>query len=91
MPMTDYAKLLTPPSNFAVVQLPERNYPGVVFQGDTLNSIVTNVIEMRQLLAAQRLDELGDEVQSLLEDLLAVQKSYERVCSQQGIELPYTR
>jgi hypothetical protein len=89
--MTDHATLLTPPFNFAVVQLPERKYPGVVFQGDTLHTIATQVAEMRRLLADQDLDSLDDEIRDLLNDLLAIQKSYERVCAEQRIDLPYVR
>ena len=89
--MTFHATMLTPPFNFAVVQMPDRNYPGVVFQGDTLHSMTTQVAQMQRLLAKQDLAELGDEIEVLLHDLLAIQKTYERVCSEQGINLPYFR
>ncbi|MBP2461465.1 MULTISPECIES: hypothetical protein [unclassified Rhizobium] len=89
--MTSHATMLTPPFNFAVVQMPDRNYPGVVFQGDTLHSMTTQVAQMQRLLAKQDLAELGDEIEVLLHDLLAIQASYERVCSEQGIDLPYVR
>jgi hypothetical protein len=89
--MTDFAKLLTPPTNFAVVQLPERRYPGVVLQGDTLHGLVTQVTQMQKLLAERDLEELNDEIQSLLQNLSTIQKSYERVCSEQNTGLPYAR
>jgi hypothetical protein len=37
--MTD-AKLLSEPKNYAIVQLPQRRFPGVVFQGDSLNILI---------------------------------------------------
>lgn len=89
--MTDCARLLTPPYNFAVVQLPERQYPGVVFQGDTLHSILADVGEMQKLLVNRELAQLSDELQSLLEKLSAIQNSYEHVCSEQSLGLPYPR
>ena len=89
--MTDCAKLLTPPYNFAVVQLPERQYPGVVFQGDTLHSILADVGEMQKLLVNRELAQLSEELQSLLEKLSAIQNSYEHVCFEQGLGLPYPR
>lgn len=89
--MTDCARLLTPPYNFAVVHLPERQYAGVVFQGDTLHSMVADVVEMQKLLANRELGELSGGLQSLLEKLSAIQNSYERVCSEQGLGLPYPR
>ena len=36
MPRPETARLLTPPHNGAVVQLPDRAFPGVVVQGDSL-------------------------------------------------------
>ena len=89
--MTADVTLLTPPYNFAVVQLPERKYPGVVFQGDTLHSMTTQISEMQKLLEEHDLTNLSEEIRLLLDDLLKIQKSYERACSDQGIELPYFR
>jgi predicted RNase H-like HicB family nuclease len=89
--MTDCARLLTPPYNFALVQLPERQYPGVVFQGDTLHSILADVGEMQKLLVNRELAQLSEELQSLLEKLSAIQNSYEHVCFEQGLGLPYPR
>ena len=85
--MTNCARLLTPPYNLAVVQLPERQYPGVVFQGDTL----ADVGEMQRLLVNRELAQLSEELLSLLEKLSAIQNSYEHVCSEQGLGLPYPR
>jgi Family of unknown function (DUF6959) len=38
-PISEHAELLTPPGNYAVVQLPGRKFPGVVFQGDSLAAL----------------------------------------------------
>lgn len=38
-------KLLSEPTNYAVVHLPGRDFPGVVFQGDSLNSIIADLEE----------------------------------------------
>ncbi|WP_413813982.1 DUF6959 family protein [Rhizobium sp. Leaf453] len=37
------AELLTPSHNYAVVKLPERSHPGVVFQGDSLHVLLTDI------------------------------------------------
>jgi hypothetical protein len=89
--MAAYATLLTSASNFAVVQLPERRYPGVVFQGDTLHNMTTQVAGMQRLLAEQDLTSLSDEIRSLLDSLSVIQKSYERACTEHRIDLPYVR
>ena len=48
----EYATLLTPAWNHAVVQLPGRRFPGVVFQGDSLFLLLEQVREVREALDA---------------------------------------
>lgn len=83
------AELLSRPINFAVVQLPERNYPGVVVQGDTLHSLQRQVERMGQLLGTKELEELAGEIEYLHTLLSEVLTHYEHICSERGIALPY--
>ncbi len=85
------AELLTPSHNYAIVQLPERNYPGVVFQGDSLHVLLTDIIELQQLLKDGDLEELSESIEALKVDLAAIQNGYERVCHERNIELPYVK
>ncbi|WP_275787937.1 DUF6959 family protein [Pararhizobium gei] len=85
------AELFTQPHNFAVVQLPERNYPGVVFQGDSLHCLLRDVTELQKLLKDGNLDELSENIEHLKSDLANIQNSYERVCYARKIELPYVK
>ncbi|MFQ6308861.1 DUF6959 family protein [Lysobacter capsici] len=87
--MTLQTELLSPPTNYAVVQLPQRNYPGVVMQGDSLNILKEQAKRMGRLLAAMELEELADEIEYLTEQLSEVQRHYERVCAGRNIALPY--
>jgi len=87
--MPQVAELLTDPINFAVVQLPERKFPGVVVQGDTLNGIVKQLTLIRKLLAANQLSDLSEEIDDLRDQLADVRLHYQRVCAVHGIELPY--
>ena len=87
--MPQVAELLSPPINFAVVQLPERKFPGVVVQGDSLNRFVRQLTRMRELLAANQLAELSEEIEGLEDELADVRTDYQRVCASHGIELPY--
>ena len=89
--MTATPILLGRPMNFAVVQLPERKFPGVVVQGDTLYSIVSNLTNLKRLLEIGDLDELRSGIEMIDEQLSTALDSYERVCAKQGIELPYHR
>ncbi len=84
--MTD-VKLLSEPTNYAVVQLPERRFPGVVFQGDSLNNLIND-------MKAAAAEPVESERQLLLKDVIqhleTVQNRYEKVLAEKGIKLPYS-
>ena len=83
--MTDSAKLLSAPVNFAVVQLPERQYPGVVVQGDTLAGLVSQLARMKALLDAGDVDELAGEIEEMEEQLSGALSFYKSVCEEHSI------
>jgi hypothetical protein len=87
--MSVQVELLSQPMNFAVVQLPERTFPGVVVQGDTLNSLVQRIDEMARLLSVGELDDLAAGLEDVREELLGAKMHYEQVCKARGIALPY--
>ncbi len=84
--MTD-VKLLSEPTNYAVVQLPERRFPGVVFQGDSLNNLINDI-------KAAAAEPVESERQLLLKDVIqhleTVQNRYEKVLAENEIKLPYS-
>ena len=88
--MEKQVDLLSQPINYAVVQLPERRFPGVVVQGDTLNEIVKDLGAMRRLLDSGDLEELAVEIESMRAQFLSALANYEQICSVRGIELPYS-
>ncbi|WP_284194990.1 DUF6959 family protein [Chitinimonas prasina] len=63
--MNTHALLLSDPVNFAAVQLPDRKFPGVVCQGDALNSLVQALDSMMQALKDRDLDEMEKPNQPL--------------------------
>ncbi len=81
------ARLLSEPTNYAVVQLPERRFPGVVFQGDSLNNLINDI-------KAAAAEPVESERQLLLEEVIehleTVQNRYEKVLAKNGIQLPYS-
>ncbi|MFZ6653872.1 DUF6959 family protein [Undibacterium sp. TJN19] len=89
--MSDDVKLLSSPKNFAVVQLLERRYPGIVFQGDSLHSLVIRLKNLQQLLRNDCIDDLNIELIEICDEMAAVLNHYELVCSEQKIALPYTK
>ena len=89
--MSTDVKLLSRPVNFAVVQLPGRQFPGVVVQGDTLHSLVQRVDELLQLLRSGDVDELSAGISYISEQLTEAKTHYEIVCAGLGIRLPYNK
>jgi hypothetical protein len=81
------AELLTPPHNYAVVQLPGRRFPGVVVQGDSLSVFCEGAKRVAMLAAGTAAD---DEAAYLCEELNSVLRSYIRVLESRSIELPFT-
>jgi len=88
--------LLTPPHNFAVCKLEDRNYPGVVFQGDSLFALYSL---LRKTLNELQLNSSGEEdLESVIPDLeyevekfKSVLDSYEQACKENGYDLPYVK
>jgi hypothetical protein len=83
------ARLLTPAVNYAVVQLPGRKFPGVVFQGDSLHELVRlakNLLNSSEEHKDGAVREACLEIHELLEAVLI---RYESVLKEHGIKLPY--
>ena len=75
--MTQFAKLLSEPGNFAIVQLPGRKYPGVVVQGDTLAEIVKTLGNSTK---SEDIDEIYEQLHEVLE-------WYKTICEANSIKL----
>lgn len=61
-------------SNAVVVQLPERQYPGVVIQYDSMYNLLTLTLDAKQKLSSNDWDEVRevlDEIEGLLSGYLA--------------------
>ena len=82
-------ELLTDQGNNAVVRLPDRNYPGVVIQGDTLNNLAGMALDAIDALGSGNADEAKALVNELAEHLDAARTRYEAALEENGITLPY--
>ena len=82
------AKLLSEPTNGAVVHLPGRAFPGVVIQGDTLDTLIAELREVSSEGSVAERDRLLADVIDRLEGL---QVRYESVLEREGMALPYSR
>lgn len=54
-------------TNAAVVQLPERKYPGVVIQGDSLQNLHSLIMDARKQLDCDNVAECRDVLEELSE------------------------
>jgi hypothetical protein len=89
MNMINEVTLLSPPANFAVVQLLGRKFRGVVVQGDTLHCFVSALDDMERMLHAGDYEDLLGEINSVKEQLSEALAHYEEVCRKRKITLPY--
>lgn len=81
-------KLLSEPTNGAIVHLPGRAFPGVVIQGDTLDALITDLHDVSSEGGAEDGYDLLTDVIARLKGL---QAHYEAVLKREGISLPYSR
>lgn len=87
--MESTAKLLTEAGNYAVVQLPGRRFPGVVFQGDSIHALIAQLTSALSAARKYSDEELNTELVDAVESLSAIERKLHEVCDREGIELPY--
>jgi|GEM_PF-535756 len=80
-------------SNYGVVRMPGRSYPGAVIQGDSLNILwktAQRVVEAIQMGRTDD-DDFLLEVEDLHNRLLDRLLHYQAVLQREGFDLPYVR
>ena len=78
-------------SNYGVVRMPGRSFPGAVIQGDSLAILCNHARSIHRRVAQIGDSELLGETAELLELLEDRLQHYEQVLSEHGIRLPYTK
>lgn len=63
-------------TNNAVLKLPDRKYPGVLVQGDTLKNLLDTGELVASLASQQGNDDLKDEAEGLAEMLRDIYQAY---------------
>jgi hypothetical protein len=81
--------LLTDQGNNAVLKLPGRKYPGVLLQGDTLNTLLSVISEAMEAMERNDATEARDVLSGLSTELREARDRYEAALRGRGIELPY--
>ena len=86
----DKLEVYSDASNMAIIKHPGREYPGSLMQGDSLHSLLQNLIEAKAEIESGNLRdsaEILDEVINSLNDRL---EHYTKVLKDHGIELPFS-
>lgn len=86
---TIHVEAITAQQNYAVIQLPERAFPGVVVQGDSLANLIADLRRGIELLRDGQQDAGLDEISDVLEILEAAQHGYESALAAHSIPRPY--
>ncbi len=87
--MDGIAKLLTDPENYAVVQLPGRQFPGIVFQGDSIHALISHLKGALDAARKHADDELNADLEDALELLSGAERKLKSVCDREGVALPW--
>ncbi|MFT7775666.1 DUF6959 family protein [Roseateles sp.] len=86
---TETVEVYSDASNAAVLRHPDRRYPGVLVQGDTLNSMCVSAEAISKFLAESGSVEARDEAQLLADQLRELVEHYKSVLAQHAIQLPF--
>ncbi len=78
-------------SNFAIVRLPRRQYPGSVVQGDSLAILLDSARTVWEKVMDSHDLDLVDSARELVESLQSRLDHYESVLREHGISLPYSK
>jgi hypothetical protein len=87
---SDTAPILSHIPNSGIVQLPGRQFPGIVMQGDTLSNLFDSASSLLAEFKRLRDEEHYYETLMFTEQLQAQLVHYEETLQTQGIQLPYT-
>ncbi|MDA8447536.1 DUF6959 family protein [Paracidovorax valerianellae] len=87
--MNKHVELLGAPINYAVVQLPDRKFPGVVFQGDSLHSLFIQIKETSEILQSGQVENAMVELNDMRDHLKEVLDYFEKICEEKQVALPY--
>jgi len=78
-------------NNSSVVRMPERQYPGVVIQGDSLFSLFSDSIDLLEELKEKPDSEAFHAAYSVAERLEGHLRHYIEVCEKHGIKWAFNR
>lgn len=85
------ATVLAVSGNYTVIGLPNRRYPALAVQGDSLKVLQEAVEELAGHLGTGDLEEAGFSLGEIRSTVAAMLATYESASRDVGFELPYAR
>lgn len=82
-------EILNSTSNAVIAKHSDREYPGILIQGDTLRILLDDIGELREELEAGELDSAKEISEALQERVKSFLIYYENVLGKKGLSLPY--
>jgi hypothetical protein len=82
-------QLLDSASNAVIAKHFEREFPGVLIQGDTLKNMLNDLDELKEEISAKNIQEASEITDALRERLIELLTHYEIVLEKNGMSLPY--
>jgi hypothetical protein len=89
--MKQTAHILEIGCNGAVVQLPERKFPGIVIQGDSLSILLSDLEELKQNIGKNDTEEIQTSLDTIESHIRSRLTFYESTLAKHGIQLPYSK
>jgi hypothetical protein len=85
------AAVLAVSGNYTVVRLPNRQYPALAVQGDSLKVLQEAVEELVGHLGSRDLEEAAFSLEEIRSTVSSMLSTYESASSEAGFDLPYVR
>lgn len=82
-------ELLSNATNAVVARHLERNFPGLLIQGDTLKTLLDDIEELREEADNGDLEVVKEISDMLRKKFVEMLTHYEKVLEENGYELPY--
>ena len=75
--------------NAPIIKMPDRKFPGIVIQGDTMSSLCNLAAAIRDLCVDSTSEELRDKTEDIVDRLLNYLSIYESTLKDHQMDLPY--
>jgi type VI protein secretion system component VasF len=80
---------LSDASNYAVIKLPERRFPALLIQGDSLKIMAELAADIQNMVNKMPDPELRATAAELTRELTSRVEHYERILAEEHLPLPY--